>query len=404
MDRKNIIDELSVKTDSKIIMLVMDGLGGIPLQPDGKTELETAHKPNLNKIAPRSSLGLFDSVAPGVTPGSGPGHLGLFGYDPIGSNIGRGVLSALGINFNLEHGDLCMRINFCTIDSDGKVIDRRAGRIPNEECERLCAKLNEKIKMPQDLQLFINPVKEHRASVVLRGKDFYADIEDTDPQATGLLPLEPIAKDPEAGADTIAILQDIICQAKSILADEQKANMILLRGFAEFRQFPSMEERFKLKSLALAAYPMYRGLAKLIGMDVNWEVKTLDDQLSELEKQYDNYDFFFIHIKYTDSSGEDGDFARKVKVIEETDKAVPRMLKLNPDVFIVSCDHSTPAKMSAHSWHPVPTLIYSDLCRPDGLPEFDESNCRLGSLSRYESKEILPIAMAHAMKLKKFGA
>ena len=344
MDRKKIIDELSVKTDSKIIMLVMDGLGGIPLQPDGKTELETAHKPNLNKIAPRSSLGLFDPVAPGVTPGSGPGHLGLFGYDPIESNIGRGVLSALGINFDLEHGDLCMRINFCTVDSDGKVTDRRAGRIPNEECVRLCAKLNEKIKMPQGLKLFINPVKEHRASVVLRGKDFYADIEDTDPQATGLLPLEPVAKDTEAGAETIAILQDIIAQAKKILSDEQKANMILLRGFAEFRQFPSIEERFKLKSLALAAYPMYRGLAKLIGMDVNWDVKTLDDQLDELEKQYDNYDFFFIHIKYTDSSGEDGDFARKVKVIEETDKAIPRILKLNPDVFIVSCDHSTPGK------------------------------------------------------------
>lgn len=344
MDRRNIIDELSVKTDSKIIMLVMDGLGGIPLQPDGKTELETAHKPNLNKIAVRSSMGLFDSVAPGVTPGSGPGHLGLFGYDPIESNIGRGVLAALGVNFPLQHGDLCMRINFCTIDSEGKVTDRRAGRIPNEECVRLCKKLNEKIKTPQGLQIFLTPVKEHRASVVLRGKNFYDDIEDTDPQKTGVLPLYPAAKDPQAGADTIKILKDIITQAKKILSDEKKANMILMRGFAQYRQFPSIEERFKLKSLALAAYPMYRGLAKLIGMDVNWDVKTLDDQLDELEKQYNNYDFFFIHIKYTDSSGEDGDFARKVSVIEDVDKVIPRILKLKPEVFIVTCDHSTPAR------------------------------------------------------------
>ena len=403
MGNSQVYHDLAIKTDSKIVMLVMDGLGGIPLQPDGKTELETAKTPNINKIAPHSTLGLFEPVAPGITPGSGPGHLGLFGYDPIDSNVGRGVLSALGINFPLKHGDLCARVNFCTIDKDGKVTDRRAGRIPTEVNQRIAKKILDQIKVPAGIEFFFETEKDHRAGLILRGKKFYENICDTDPQRTGLEPLEPKADDPK-GDETAAILKDIVAQIKTILADEEKANMVLLRGFAEYKSFPSIEEKFKMKSLALATYPMYRGLASLIGMDVNWDISTKEEQLAELQKNWDKYDFFFIHIKYTDSAGEDGDFQRKVQVIEDTDSMIPHILNLKPDAFIITCDHSTPAKMKAHSWHRIPTLLYSHLCRPDRLERFDEAHCLKGGLNGYESKYMLPIAMAHAMKLNKFGA
>lgn len=404
MSRFAVYEDLAIKTDSKIVMLVMDGLGGIPLQPDGKTELETAKTPNINKIAPFSTLGLLEAVMPGVTPGSGPGHLGLFGYDPIEANIGRGVLSALGVNFNLQHGDLCARVNFCTVDNDGKVTDRRAGRIPTDVNQRLAAKILDSVKPPAGVQMFFVTEKDHRAGLILRGKQFYEHIQDTDPQRTGLAPLEPVADDPQKGAETVSIIKDILSQIKSVLAEEDKANMVLMRGFAEYKQFPSIEDRYKLKSLALATYPMYRGLASLIGMDVNWDISTKEEQMEELKKQYDNYDFFFIHIKYTDSSGEDGDFQKKVKVIEETDAIIPQILNLKPDVFVITCDHSTPAKMKAHSWHRIPALVYAQNCRPDRLEKFDEAHCLKGGLNGYESKYLLPVAMAHAMKFNKFGA
>jgi len=404
MEVKTIIDDLAVKSDSKIVMLVADGLGGLPLSLDGKTELETAKTPNMDKIAPTSSMGLMEAVYPGVTPGSGPGHLGLFGYDPIACNMGRGVLAALGINFDLKDGDLCARINFCTVDSEGKITDRRAGRIGTDINERLCEKLRTGLKAPNGVDLFVETVKEHRAAIILRGKKFYADIADTDPQVLGVLPLDPEPIDKKTGEDTIEIIKNIIEQAKQILSDEDKANMILLRGFAEYTKYPTMEDRFKLRSLALASYPMYRGLAKLIGMDVNWEISTMEEQITELKNQYDNYDFFFVHFKYTDSSGEDGDFDRKVKMVEKVDSFIPQILELNPEVFVLTCDHSTPAKMSAHSWHRIPTMIHSKLCRPDKIEVFDEISCLRGSLNGYNSKDIMPLALAHAMKLKKFGA
>ncbi|MEW6535198.1 MAG: 2,3-bisphosphoglycerate-independent phosphoglycerate mutase [Candidatus Auribacterota bacterium] len=400
----SIIDTLSQKSDSKIVMLVADGLGGMPMTPDGKTELETAKMPNLDKIVPASQIGLLDPVQPGITPGSGPGHLGIFGYDPLEANIGRGVLSALGVNFDLKHGDLCARINLCTIDGNGIITDRRAGRIATDQNIRIMKKLNENINVPDGVQLFLETEKEHRAGMVLRGKKFYADIADTDPQKTGLAPLDPAASDPAKGEETVEILKDIIAQAKAILADEPQANMMLLRGFAEYSQYPTMQERFKMKSLALATYPMYRGLAKLIGMDVNWNISTMEEQLDELKKQFNNYDFFFIHIKKTDSYGEDGNFEQKVKVIESIDTMIPKILELNPDVLILTCDHSTPAKMKAHSWHRIPSLIYSQWCRPDRISTFNEYTCRGGSLTGLATKHLIPIAMAHAGKLAKFGA
>ncbi len=404
MEIEKVIHELVTETDSKIVMLVADGLGGMPLLPDGKTELESANMPNLQKIVPHCSVGLLEPISPGITPGSGPAHLGLFGYDPIQANIGRGVLSALGVNFDLRHGDLCARINFCTIDKSGKITDRRAGRIATDENKRICKKILDNIKLPQGVELFLVTEKEHRVALILRGRKFYEALADTDPQKEGLEPLLVTACDPQAGKETAGILNDIIAQVKNILADEQKANMVLLRGFAEFKKFTTMHDKFKLRCLALATYPMYRGLAKLIGMDVNWQITSAEEQMNELEKQWNNYDFFFIHIKGTDSSGEDGDFQRKVKVIESIDEIIPKILKLKPEVFIFTCDHSTPAKMKGHSWHKIPALILASNCRPDRVDRFDEYTCRKGCLNGLYSKDLMPLALAHSNKLMKFGA
>lgn len=404
MEIEKVIHELVMQTSSKIVMLVADGLGGLPLLPDGKTELESANMPNLSKIIAHCSVGLLEPISPGITPGSGPAHLGLFGYDPIQANIGRGVLSALGVNFNLRHGDLCARVNFCTIDKTGKISDRRAGRISTDENKRICAKILANIKLPHGIELYLVTEKEHRVALILRGMKFYEFLSDTDPQKEGLEPLPVTACDPSAGKTTVDLLNNIADQVKQILADEPKANMILLRGFAEFQKYTTMADKFKLKCLALATYPMYRGLAKLIGMDVNWDIASAKEQMDELEKQWNNYDFFFIHIKGTDSSGEDGDFQRKVKVIESIDEMIPSILKLKPDVFMFTCDHSTPAKMKGHSWHKIPALLYASNCRPDRISKFDEYSCAKGSLNGLYSKDLMPLALAHAGKLMKFGA
>lgn len=403
MHRTELLESLIIENNTKIILLVIDGLGGLPLEAFGKTELETAKTPNLDKLARYSSLGLLDPVAPGITPGSGPAHLALFGYDPVKSNIGRGVLSALGIDFDLNRGDLCARANFATIDNNGLVTDRRAGRISTETNNQLCKLLTEKIDVPQENKLFIKTVKEHRAVLILRGEGLADNIADTDPQKTGLKPLIPQPTAPKAQKSAL-IFTDILRQTQNILKDQPKANMMLLRGFANYHPYPTMKERFKLKSLAIAGYPMYRGLAKLVGMDVTPPTKDLEESIKVLKKNLTNYDFFYIHVKKTDSYGEDGNFKDKVKEIEYVDKLIPKILHLKPDVFVVTSDHSTPAKLSAHSWHPNPLLLHSQYCRQDGLENFSESSCAHGSLGLQPSVNLMPLMLANALKLNKYGA
>jgi 2,3-bisphosphoglycerate-independent phosphoglycerate mutase len=397
-----LIDKLIVNNDSKIVFLVIDGLGGLELKEGGKTELATAHTPNLDKLAGSSICGMLDPVMPGVTPGSGPGHLALFGYDPIRYNIGRGVLSALGINFKLREGDLCARINFATINNEGKVTDRRAGRLDTGENERICRKLRENIKI-EGIELFIETVKEHRSALVLRGEDLDDHILDTDPQQNDLLPLDPAATTKNA-KKTADLIQQIIQQAKRALKDEKTANMILLRGFAKFRPFKSLNERFGLKALAIAQYPMYKGLARLIGMDIAPQTESLEEEIKLLDDNFNKYDFFFVHFKKTDSRGEDGNFKEKVKEIEKIDRIIPEILKLNPEVIVVTCDHSTPARLKSHSWHPVPVVVHSQYCRVDDVKRFDEENCIKGGLGRMATINLMGITLANALKLKKFGA
>lgn len=398
---EEIIQNLIQPAETKIVMLVMDGVGGIS-NPD-KTELQAADKPNLDQLAAESETGLLTPIYPGITPGSGPGHFGLFGYDPIKYNIGRGVLSALGINFPLQAGDLAARINFCTVNAEGNVTDRRAGRISNEECERVCNKINDAIQAPPGMEIFFQPVKEHRALLVLRGDKLCEKIRETDPQKTGVPPLKPDALT-DAARSTSEILEQVVSQVKNILKDEPQANMLLLRGFAEFRKFPGFENRYGLKALALASYPMYKGISRLLGMEVLDGLNSLEDEFEALKQYYEQYDFFFIHVKYTDSSGEDGDFDRKVKMIEKADSFVPQVKTLNPDVFVVSADHSTPSQMAQHSWHPVPVMMKSPYARIDTVRKFDEISCCQGAIGNMLSYQFFTYLLANAGRLKKFGA
>jgi 2,3-bisphosphoglycerate-independent phosphoglycerate mutase len=393
--------ELFLKNDSKIVLLVADGLGGLPLEPGGKTELETAHTPNLDALTKKGTLGMSVPVLPGITPGSGPGHLGLFGYDPLKYVIGRGALEATGIGFELGPKDVAVRGNYCTLDAQGNISDRRAGRIASEESAPL-AKVLAKVKIP-GVEVFVDPVKEHRFVVVFRGEGLGGHVHDTDPQKTGVPPLDPEAAD-SASAKTAEVSRDFIIQARKLLADQPKANGLTLRGFAARPALPSYEEVYGLRAAAIAVYPMYKGLARLVGMQIVGKAETLSQQIDVLAENWQSYDFFFLHFKYTDSTGEDGAFQNKVKRIEELDAVIPPVTALNPTVLIVTGDHSTPSLLKSHSWHPVPTLLYSSCCRSDDCQTFCEREAVHGGLGQFEAKYLMLLALANAGRLGKYGA
>jgi 2,3-bisphosphoglycerate-independent phosphoglycerate mutase len=402
--KKHIFEDLVVEEKTKIIFLIMDGLGGVQTAEKGGTELQVAQKPHLDQLARESICGLLDPISPGISPGSGPAHFALFGYDPVAFSIGRGILEAAGIDFPLTGNDVVSRINFCTVNKDGVITDRRAGRIDTNDNVRICEKLEKNIrKNPRLEDLLVKPVKEHRAVVIFRGTDLYGDLEDTDPQKTGLAPLPPKALNKES-EEMSRIAADFITQVSTILSDEPKANMLLLRGFAKNRRYPSLYDRYKITSVAIAAYPMYKGIARLLGMEVLENITTIEEEFKALKAQYNQYDFFFVHIKPTDSRGEDGDFDAKVKVIEEVDRYIPQVRSLNPDVLVVTGDHSTPALLKSHSWHPVPVLLNSSCCRYDRVSRFDEIECIQGGLGRMASVHLMWIALSNANRLAKFGA
>jgi len=401
MNQLDLVRELAEKAETKIVMLVADGLGGLPLEPGGKTELETAATPNLDRLAARGTSGSSIPVLPGITPGSGPGHLGLFGYDPLEFKIGRGALEATGIGFELGPHDVAARGNFCTLDSAGLIADRRAGRIASEESFQVVERL-QAVRIP-GVETFVRPVKEHRFVVVFRGPGLDGAVADTDPQAVGVAPLDPQPTSP-AAQRTAEVAGEFVRQSREILASEPKANGMVLRGFAAKPALPSYQELYGLRAAAIAVYPMYKGLARLAGMTLVGRAQSLDEQIEELARSWNDYDFFFLHFKYTDSTGEDGNFAEKVRRIEELDRALPRIEKLGPDVLVVTGDHSTPSRLKSHSWHPVPTLLASDTCRPDGLTAFSERDCLRGGFGIFPAKHLMLLAMAHAGRFGKFGA
>ncbi|MHB9154812.1 MAG: 2,3-bisphosphoglycerate-independent phosphoglycerate mutase, partial [Endomicrobiales bacterium] len=365
-------------------------------------ELETAVHPNLDVLAKNGICGLSDPIAPGITPGSGPAHVSLFGYDPLQYEIGRGLLDSLGIDFEFTNEDMAARGNFATVDANGVITDRRAGRIASEKSARLCSEVLNTIVI-DGVKTFVLPVKEHRFSVIFRGKGLEDKLTDSDPQKEGLKPLE-VKPAGEGSKFAASVVNKFIAEANRRLKNEDPANAVLLRGFAKMIHMPSFSQVYQLNAAAIALYPMYRGLARLVGMDVLKTGTTIESEFQTLKENFAKYDFFFMHIKQTDSSGEDGDFGRKVKVIEEVDRYLPMLAALNPDVVIVSGDHSTPAVLKGHSWHPVPVLISAKHCRADGVSTFNELQCITGGLGRIPAQQIMAIALANAGKLMKYGA
>ena len=397
----NWFSDLKIKNDSKIVLLVADGLGGLPLEPGGLTELEAAKTPNLDALAKIGTLGSSIPILPGITPGSGPGHLGLFGYDPLKYPIGRGALEATGVGFKLGPKDVAARCNFVTLDAAGHITDRRAGRIATEESAPLAVKLRE-VKI-SGVEVFVEPVKEHRFCVIFRGEGLGGNVADTDPQKTGVPPLDPKAHD-AASQKTADIARQFVVQAEKLLHGQPKANGLTLRGFANAPALPSYEDVYGLKAAAIAVYPMYKGLAQLVGMELVGKPASLSEEIDVLAKAWSDYDFFFVHFKYTDSRGEDGNFAEKVKMIEQFDAVVPRVTALKPTVLAVTGDHSTPAKMKSHSWHAVPVLIAGQNVRTDACQAFGESECLKGGLGQFQAMYLMPLLLAHADRLGKFGA
>jgi 2,3-bisphosphoglycerate-independent phosphoglycerate mutase len=396
-------DMLVLPAGGRIVMLVLDGLGGLPDPATGLTELESAATPNLDRLAARAALGVQRPVGYGITPGSGPAHLSLFGYDPVRYSIGRGVLSALGVGFAVQPGDIAIRLNFATVDAAGLVTDRRAGRPGDAENRRLVGKLRERVRVPDGVRVFFESEREHRAVLVLRGQRLSASIADTDPQREGVAPLPVQALSADA-AETAALLQQVIDSAFAVLRDEPVANAILARGIDAYHPFPSFEERYHLRARAIAQYPMYRGVARLVGMAGARVPDSDAEAVAVLADGFADYDFHFVHFKAVDSRGEDGDFAAKARAIASVDALIPQVEALEPDVLLVTGDHSTPARLRAHSWHPVPLMIVSPWCRPVPDATFGERSCLRGELGILPGVEVMTLALAHAGRLAKYGA
>jgi len=407
MHLDDLYSELTLKPDGKLVLLVLDGLGDLAIKEQSYlTPLEVAYTPNLDALSKSSAQGRMIPVAPGITPGSGPGHLGLFGYDPIDYQVGRGVIEALGLGVELKPGDVCARANFATLDARGIITDRRAGRIPTETCERLVALLQAKIKKIGETEVIIKAGKEHRFVVVFRGRGLEGPLTDADPNREGL-PI-PAVKPRDPGharqKKTAKLVADFYKLALPILRNEKPANGFLMRGIAHQPHLPLFAERYRLKAACLAVYPMYKGLAQLVGMQKLEGPQTIAEQFERYLTEYDRYDFFFIHYKYTDKAGEDGSFAAKKKAVEDFDAALPILLKKRPAVIAVTGDHSTPCALKSHSWHPQPVLLNSAVSGWDKLERFTETGANSGSLGIFPSKFLIRLMQANARMFNKFGA
>jgi len=407
MNLDALYSELTLKTNAKLALVVLDGLGDIATVAQGRvTPLEAALTPNLDALAKESAQGRMIPVAPGITPGSGPGHLGLFGYDPLEFQVGRGVIEALGLGVELKPGDVCARANFASLDPKGIVTDRRAGRIPTETCEKLCAMLAAKVKKLGDTQVIIKAGKEHRFVVVFRGKGLAGPLTDADPNREGFAIPTVKPRDPKNAKQKkmAKLIADFYKAALPVIAKEKPANGFLMRGIAHQPDIPLFEERYRLKPACLAVYPMYKGLAQLVGMTKIEGPQTIQEQFERYAAEHDNYDFFFIHFKYTDKAGEDGNFEAKKKAIEDFDAALPILLRKRPDVLAITGDHSTPCAVKGHSWHPQPVLLHSALSGTDKLERFTETGANLGSLGVFEAKFLIRLMQANAKMFDKFGA
>ena len=396
-----LITSLVRKSDSKIVLIVLDGLGGLRTLQRG-SELTEAHTPNLDRLAAEGSSGVHTVVGPGITPGRGAGHMALFGYDPVEQLLGRGAVAAAGVAFDLRSGDVAARVNFCTLDEAGRIVDRRAGRIPTSTNERLCRLIREQVRMEGEVQFFLEPERDHRALLVLRGMGLSSELKDTDPGIIGITPNPPTPRSNEAAATAI-LLERFLEQVKLVLAGEQ-ANFLLLRGFDTLRDIQPFQIRYLLKARGIASYPMYRGLSKIVGMDVPPETAGWEETVKDLQSSWEDYDFFYLHQKATDSSGEDGDFGRKCAAIEQVDRTLPDITALRPDVICVTGDHATPSPLKGHSWHPVPFLLWGPRVGVDQVDRFDEEAARLGAFGHQAAKDLMAFMLGASGRLYTFGA
>ncbi len=398
---EELIQSITVETPSKIVLVVIDGLGGLPV--DGKTELEASRIPNLDRLASQSICGLIDPISPGITPGSGPSHVALFGYDPVRYQIGRGVLEALGIGIDLEKGDLAARGNFATLDSGGIVTDRRAGRIGTDKNRALCRRLQGQMETTEGVRVTIESGREHRFVAVFKGEGLDDGLTDADPQKEGKRATQAVATREEAKYSE-TIVNAFIARATELLREDYPANTVLLRGFSKVPQIPTMRDLFRVNAGAIASYPMYRGIARLVGMEVLETGDTIEDEIETIRTCFEDFQFFYFHLKEPDMRGEDGDFEGKVASLERIDTLIPEILNLQADVVAVTGDHSTPSTLKSHSWHPNPILIYSRYVRTDSVTRFTERACALGGLGRIPAVHLMPLLLANALKMKKFGA
>ncbi|HOJ38923.1 MAG TPA: 2,3-bisphosphoglycerate-independent phosphoglycerate mutase [bacterium] len=404
MDTETILPQLVQRNEHKILLVVIDGLGGLPHSETGLTELETAHIPNLDALAHGAACGLMMPVSAGITPGSGPAHLGLFGYDPIKYQIGRGILECLGIGLAVGKDDLAIRGNFATMDAERVVTDRRAGRISTEENRRLVELIQSKVGEVSGVRVTVKTVKEHRLAVLLSGPSLSPAVTENDPQKEGekLRPIEALS--PEAGT-TARVLTEFLQRVEEVLKPVQsRANTLLLRGFSRFPEIPTFEKRYLLRAACVATYPMYKGLARLVGMDILPTGDGLDDQLETVRQAYQNYDFFYLHVKKTDAMGEDGNFSGKVQALEQIDSKIAAVREMGFEVVVITGDHSTPAVLHSHSWHPVPFMMLSRYIIPDHVNRFTERECAEGMLGVFHSTEAMPLMLACSLRLQKFGA
>ncbi len=403
MANLDLMRRLRQPNDTKIVLLVLDGLGGLSVRSGGPTELESAHTPNMDRLAREGTLGQITPVLPGITPGSGPGHLALFGYDPIEHEVGRGVIEAAGIGMQVDRGDVAARGNFCTVDSEGLIIDRRAGRISSEEAEPLVARLD-RITL-DEVKAKVRVLREYRFALVLRGPDLQPNIADTDPLETGEAPLPAQAQDDQSER-TADLVNRWIEEARERLADEPKANALTLRGFSTNPSLPQFPEIYGLNPACIAVYPMYRGVSRLVGMDVaEFQGEAPQDEFATAADLWDRFDYLFIHIKKPDSLGEDGAFEEKAAYLGQVDGALEELIDLEPDVLAITGDHTTPARLKYHSWHPVPLLLWApDTAREDSQSKFGESQCAQGGLGTFPAQHLMPLLMAHARRLQKYGA
>ena len=405
MNHIDLLARLAIEGDRRIVLLVLDGVGDIRTADQPLTALDRAELPNLDRLARRSALGRIVPVATGVTPGSGPGHLSLFGYDPTSpeADIGRGVLEALGLGLKIDRGDVAARGNFATVDADGNLTDRRAGRIPTAECRRVVDSIQAKLRSFEGADVEVFAGEEHRFVLILRGSGYSAEVADTDPQKTGVPPLAPQPRSAEAEA-TAALLARVIATINGVIADEPRANAVLLRGVSQLPHLPQFPDLYHLRAGAFAGYPLYRGVAAACGMEVVPCGKHFHDIVPTVAENWSRFDFFFLHVKQTDKAGEDGDLKTKIDVLERVDAALPELLALEPSVLAITGDHSTPAPLASHSWHPVPLLVHSPVCFVDGSQEYTEAAATQGHLGTFPASELMGLLLANAGRLAKYGA